>query len=139
MMNAWDHPLIKKGMPAQLAKRWAERIGLGTLDASEWEAHFGRFEPLPGNLPTPLALRYHGHQFDVYNPHLGDGRGFLFGQLLDDAGRLLDLGTKGSGTTPWSRGERQTPSARCAAFGAKCLRPASADFESIDGLRGRRE
>jgi len=85
-------------------QRWAERIGLGTLDASEWEAHFARFEPLPDNLPTPLALRYHGHQFDAYNPHLGDGRGFLFAQLLDDAGWLLDLGTKGSGTTPWSRG-----------------------------------
>src|SRR5271170_7670008 len=63
-----------------------------------------RFEPLPGNLEKPLALRYHGHQFDVYNPALGDGRGFLFAQLQDDAGRLLDLGTKGSGQTPWSRG-----------------------------------
>ena len=38
------------------------------------------------------------------NPNLGDGRGFLFAQLEDDAGRLLDLGTKGSGPTPWSRG-----------------------------------
>jgi serine/tyrosine/threonine adenylyltransferase len=85
-------------------QRWAERVGLGTLDAAEWEAYFARFEPLPDNLTTPLALRYHGHQFDVYNPHLGDGRGFLLAQLLDDAGRLLDLGTKGSGTTPWSRG-----------------------------------
>ncbi len=85
-------------------QRWAERVGLGALDAGEWEAHFARFEPLPGNLPTPLAMRYHGHQFDVYNPHLGDGRGFLFAQLLGDSGRLLDLGTKGSGTTPWSRG-----------------------------------
>ncbi len=85
-------------------QRWAERIGLGSLEAGEWEAHFARFEPLPGNLPKPLALRYHGHQFDVYNPQLGDGRGFLFAQLLDDRGRLLDLGTKGSGTTPWSRG-----------------------------------
>lgn len=85
-------------------QRWAERVGLGALDAGEWEAHFARFEPLPGNLPTPLAMRYHGHQFDVYNPHLGDGRGFLLAQLLADSGRLLDLGTKGSGTTPWSRG-----------------------------------
>src|ERR1700722_13401503 len=85
-------------------QRWAERIGLGTLDAAEWEACFARFEPLPDNLTTPLALRYHGHQFDVYNPQLGDGRGFLYAQLIDDAGRLLDLGTKGSGTTPWSRG-----------------------------------
>jgi uncharacterized protein YdiU (UPF0061 family) len=85
-------------------ERWAERIGLGDLDAAEWEACFARFEPLPDNLTTPLALRYHGHQFDVYNPQLGDGRGFLYAQLLDDTGRLLDLGTKGSGTTPWSRG-----------------------------------
>jgi uncharacterized protein YdiU (UPF0061 family) len=85
-------------------QRWAERVGLGTLDAPEWEAHFARFEPLPANLEKPLALRYHGHQFDVYNPHLGDGRGFLFAQLEDGDGRLLDLGTKGSGTTPWSRG-----------------------------------
>ena len=36
---------------------------------------------------------------------MGDGRGFLFAQLHDlQDGRLLDLGTKGSGTTPWSRG-----------------------------------
>lgn len=83
---------------------WAERIGLGELDPTEWEAHLARFEPLPQNLEKPLALRYHGHQFDVYNPTLGDGRGFLFAQLEDDAGRLLDLGTKGSGKTPWSRG-----------------------------------
>ncbi len=83
---------------------WAERVGLGELDAAEWETHFARFEPLPGNLEQPLALRYHGHQFDTYNPHLGDGRGFLFAQVRDDKKRLLDLGTKGSGTTPYSRG-----------------------------------
>ena len=85
-------------------QRWAERVGLGGLTAAEWEAAFARFEPLPGNLPAPLALRYHGHQFQVYNPQLGDGRGFLYAQLLDDRGRLLDLATKGSGQTPWSRG-----------------------------------
>jgi uncharacterized protein YdiU (UPF0061 family) len=84
-------------------QRWAERIGLDTLDDGEWERHFARFEPLPENLPEPLALRYHGHQFRTYNPDLGDGRGFLFAQLRDDRGRLLDLGTKGSGQTPWSR------------------------------------
>ncbi|GAC1528089.1 MAG: hypothetical protein NVS3B10_25510 [Polyangiales bacterium] len=86
-------------------KRAAARVGLDTLTPAEWESHFARFEPLPGNLPAPLALRYHGHQFDVYNPQLGDGRGFLFAQLLDaQDDRLLDLGTKGSGRTPWSRG-----------------------------------
>ncbi len=84
--------------------RWAARVGLDTLTDDEWIAHFARFEPLPGNIPQPLALRYHGHQFRVYNPDLGDGRGFLFAQMRDHVdGRLLDLGTKGSGRTPWSR------------------------------------
>ncbi|WP_324262955.1 YdiU family protein [Altererythrobacter sp. H2] len=83
--------------------RWDRAVGLDRLTDAEWERHFGRFEPLPGNLPQPLALRYHGHQFRVYNPEIGDGRGFLFAQLRDGEGRLLDLGTKGSGQTPWSR------------------------------------
>lgn len=83
--------------------RSAATVGLADLDDARWIAHFGRFQPLPGNLPQPLALRYHGHQFRHYNPDLGDGRGFLFAQLRDDKHRLLDLGTKGSGQTPWSR------------------------------------
>jgi uncharacterized protein YdiU (UPF0061 family) len=58
---------------------------------------------LADNLPQPLALRYHGHQFRVYNPQIGDGRGFTFAQLRDGDSRLLDLGTKGSGLTPYSR------------------------------------
>jgi len=86
-------------------QRWADRMGLGSLDDAEWIAHFGRFQPLDGSLDTPLALRYHGHQFRSYNPDLGDGRGFLFAQGYDlNDGRLLDFGTKGSGRTPWSRG-----------------------------------
>ncbi len=81
-------------------QRWAARVGLSAVDVA---AHFGWFEPLERNLPRPLALRYHGHQFRHYNPDIGDGRGFLFAQLRDDHGRLLDLGTKGSGQTPYSR------------------------------------
>ena len=92
-----------KAVPRFLNRRWADRVGLGDLEESQWAAHFCRFEPLPGNLPQPLALRYHGHQFRVYNPDIGDGRGFLFAQLRDDRSRLLDLGTKGSGQTPYSR------------------------------------
>ena len=83
--------------------RAAAEIGLQTLSEDEWCAHFGRFQPLPGTLAQPLALRYHGHQFRHYNPDLGDGRGFTFAQMHDDRGRLMDLGTKGSGQTPWSR------------------------------------
>jgi uncharacterized protein YdiU (UPF0061 family) len=89
--------------PRFLNQRWAERLGLGELSDDQWTGHFCRFEPLPCNLPQPLALRYHGHQFRVYNPDIGDGRGFTFAQLRDERGRLLDLGTKGSGQTPYSR------------------------------------
>lgn len=83
--------------------RWDKTVGLDSLTETEWTDHFGKFEPLPDNLMTPLALRYHGHQFRNYNPDIGDGRGFLFAQLRDHENRLMDLGTKGSGTTPWSR------------------------------------
>ncbi|MBT0669921.1 YdiU family protein [Novosphingobium profundi] len=90
-------------------QRQAATVGLDHLDEAQWIAHFGRFEALEDNLPRPLALRYHGHQFRSYNPDLGDGRGFLFAQLRaapqgsEAPARLLDLGTKGSGQTPWSR------------------------------------
>jgi len=50
-----------------------------------------------------LALRYHGYQFGQYNPFLGDGRGFLYGQVRGTDGVLYDFGTKGSGRTPYSR------------------------------------
>jgi len=83
----------------------AQSVGLHRLTDVQWVSHFGRFESLSEEAqPSPLALRYHGHQFQHYNPDLGDGRGFLFAQLYDlTDGRLLDLGTKGSGTTPYSR------------------------------------
>jgi uncharacterized protein YdiU (UPF0061 family) len=83
--------------------RWAPTVGLDGLSDEEWLRHFGRFQPPADNLPQPLALRYHGHQFRSYNPDIGDGRGFLYAQLRDSEGRLLDLGTKGSGQTPYSR------------------------------------
>lgn len=61
---------------------------------------FGQFQ---GRSPL-LALRYHGYQFGDYNPRLGDGRGFLYGQVRGTDSELYDLGTKGSGTTHYSRG-----------------------------------
>ena len=93
---------FRKCIPRFFNERWAERVGLNLSD-EEWARHFCRFEPLPENLRQLLALRYHGHQFRVYNPDIGDGRGFTFAQLRDEKGRLLDLGTKGSGQTPYSR------------------------------------
>jgi len=72
---------------------------VGVQDSDFIEA-FGQFK---GRSPF-MALRYHGYQFGHYNPQLGDGRGFLYGQVYGIDGKLYDLGTKGSGRTPYSRG-----------------------------------
>ncbi len=61
---------------------------------------FGKFQ----EVRPFLALRYHGYQFGEYNPFLGDGRGFLYGQIRGIDNQLYDFGTKGSGRTPYSRG-----------------------------------
>ncbi|MGI0483132.1 protein adenylyltransferase SelO [Geminocystis sp. CENA526] len=65
----------------------------------DWIEAFGKFQ---GIRPC-LALKYHGYQFGAYNPQLGDGRGFLYGQIRGKDGLLYDFGTKGSGRTPYSR------------------------------------
>lgn len=101
--DAVEPARFPKCVPRFLNRRSAERIGLGDLAGEQWAAHFCHFAPLADNLQQPLALRYHGHQFRVYNPDIGDGRGFTFAQLRDRRDRLLDLGTKGSGQTPYSR------------------------------------
>ncbi len=79
-----------------------ELLGLDPAQVSDQDLieALGKFH---GDRPL-LALRYHGYQFGEYNPRLGDGRGFLYGQLRGQDGELYDLGTKGSGTTPYSRG-----------------------------------
>lgn len=51
----------------------------------------------------PRAMVYSGHQFGSYNPRLGDGRGLLLGEVLNDAGQHWDLHLKGAGQTPYSR------------------------------------
>lgn len=75
-------------------------LNVGDVTDEHFIEAFGRFQerkPL-------LALRYHGYQFGEYNPNLGDGRGFLYGQVRGTDGELYDFGTKGSGRTPYSRG-----------------------------------
>ncbi len=78
-----------------------ESIGLDskTVKDDDFIECFGKFK---GIRPF-LALRYHGYQFGSYNPQLGDGRGFIYGQVLGHDNLLYDFGTKGSGTTPYSR------------------------------------
>ena len=56
---------------------------------------------LPGS--EPLAMKYTGHQFGVYNPELGDGRGLLLGEVVNKKGERWDLHLKGAGKTAFSR------------------------------------
>ncbi|MBA4502135.1 protein adenylyltransferase SelO [Marinobacterium marinum] len=51
----------------------------------------------------PLAMKYTGHQFGMYNPDLGDGRGLLLGEVLNRKGERYDLHLKGAGQTAFSR------------------------------------
>ena len=77
---------------------------LGLAPESVGDDHFvNAFGLFQGRSPF-LAMRYHGYQFGEYNPYLGDGRGFLYGQVRGVDGRLYDFGSKGTGATPYSRG-----------------------------------
>lgn len=51
----------------------------------------------------PLAMKYAGHQFGVYNPDLGDGRGLLLAEMQHKDGTWFDIHLKGAGLTPYSR------------------------------------
>ncbi len=110
-MYTWDNnklPILQLGgdfydeveaakFPQEILRYWNS-----SLEINFEKSHFVKFTALKNNLTKPLALRYHGHQFQHYNPELGDGRGFLFAQLKIN-NQWYDLGTKGSGQTPYSR------------------------------------
>lgn len=75
------------------------------LDVEQVQAH--DLEILSGQTvkegSQPLSMVYSGHQFGVYNPQLGDGRGILLGEIKGVDGELYDLHLKGAGQTPYSR------------------------------------
>lgn len=52
---------------------------------------------------TPISQAYSGHQFGHFNPHLGDGRAMLLGEVVDKNGKRFDVQLKGSGPTAYSR------------------------------------
>ncbi len=53
---------------------------------------------------SPLAMAYSGHQFGVYNPRLGDGRGLLISEANVPDGSTWDIYLKGCGPTRFARG-----------------------------------
>ena len=87
--------------PDKILRYKNDHLNLAKISGFNWDLLWS-FNSLENNIQAPLALKYHGHQFRHYNPDLGDGRGFLFAQILENH-QWYDLGTKGSGTTPYSR------------------------------------
>lgn len=81
----------------------AQQLGLNPCDwtPSKLVSAFTSDSLLEGL--DPLAMKYTGHQFGVYNPDLGDGRGLLLGEHLSPDGQRWDLHLKGAGQTRYSR------------------------------------
>jgi len=82
----------------------APLIGLDPTEGTkeEFVLTFAGNRALPG--AEPLAMAYSGHQFGVYNPRLGDGRGLLLGEVTGEEGKGWGLHLKGSGPTRFARG-----------------------------------
>lgn len=95
-----DKPRLVSGNKA-LAGLLGLPADTGLNDSPLLDAFSGQLV-LPGS--QPLAMAYSGHQFGVYNPQLGDGRGLLLGEVLTgDEQEHWDLHLKGAGLTPYSR------------------------------------
>lgn len=79
----------------------AEQLQWSAEDKAQWveicsgQKTFAEFEP--------LAMVYAGHQFGQWAGQLGDGRGLLIAQILDQNHQTIDLHLKGAGATPYSR------------------------------------
>lgn len=79
----------------------AQEFGLPEVPNSELLAALSG-QQLPADF-APLAMKYAGHQFGVYNPDLGDGRGLLLAEMASKTGDVYDMHLKGAGLTPYSR------------------------------------
>lgn len=85
---AWNRELaLQFGLP--------EHAGDEVLNVFSGQEDFAPF--------FPLAMKYAGHQFGVYNPDLGDGRGLLLAEMQHKDGTWFDIHLKGAGLTPYSR------------------------------------
>lgn len=80
-------------LAAQL--KWSEQDQKDWIEICSGQKTFSEFEP--------LAMVYAGHQFGQWAGQLGDGRGLLIAQILDQNNQTIDLHLKGAGLTPYSR------------------------------------
>jgi hypothetical protein len=79
----------------------ARQLGLDPQEKAQW-TEIGAGQALLEGM-DPLAMKYTGHQFGMYNPDLGDGRGLLLWESIDPDGQHWDWHLKGAGQTPYSR------------------------------------
>lgn len=79
----------------------AEEMGISPDEREYWTRVGAGQELLEGM--EPIAMKYTGHQFGMYNPDLGDGRGLLLWESYGPDGRHWDWHLKGAGMTPYSR------------------------------------
>lgn len=79
----------------------AKQMGFHSNQPEDWTGVGAGTELLEGM--NPVAMKYTGHQFGMYNPDLGDGRGLLLWETIGPDGRRWDWHLKGSGMTPYSR------------------------------------
>ena len=95
-------PVPLKGAKAgHFNQALADELQWSTEDQTAWveicsgQKTFAEFEP--------LAMVYAGHQFGQWAGQLGDGRGLLIAQIIDQNNQTIDLHLKGAGSTPYSR------------------------------------
>ena len=75
--------------------QWSDEDKQQWVEICSGQKTFAEFEP--------LAMVYAGHQFGQWAGQLGDGRGLLIAQILDQKHQTIDLHLKGAGSTPYSR------------------------------------
>ncbi|MDP1539751.1 MAG: YdiU family protein [Moraxellaceae bacterium] len=110
-VNTLPHALWRRQAPTPLRQphlislnhKLIKTLGL----TASWWASQEALDVLAGHQTLsgsdPVAMKYGGHQFGGWNPDLGDGRGLLLGEIIDNAKQRWDLHLKGSGPTPFSR------------------------------------
>lgn len=87
----------------QLNKVLADELGVDISNLSDADlAQLFSGNEIPDGA-EPIAMAYSGHQFGNLNPHLGDGRAILLGEVIANDGLRYDIQLKGPGRTPYSR------------------------------------
>lgn len=76
-------------------------LGLSNLTDLELQSWLNSENRLDGD--QRISTRYAGHQFGVWAGQLGDGRAISLGEAVTSTNEKLEIQTKGSGLTPFSR------------------------------------